>query len=108
MVNELSRTWPPRRGPHDYRPLGVQSLECGCWVDSWNLRMWEPCPAHEPEGHVAVIGKGQVAAGSFFVARCLNPACTWVAREFYVAVAQSMAQDHWAQTRGADVKHSGG
>ncbi|HEX8321571.1 hypothetical protein [Longimicrobium sp.] len=98
MTTAARRTW-QHRGGQDWRPLFITRLDCGCWIDSMAtpVRMWEPCMAHEADGHLAAISDDD----GMTVARCLVRDCKWTVREFYESVAVRAAQDHWQDTRAS-------
>jgi hypothetical protein len=78
-------------------PPGVYRLGCGCWRDGYSDRMWEPCMAHEGEGHLAVISTDQ--DGGVSVARCLVHECRWRTEQGREAWAVAAAREHWEATR---------
>lgn len=89
------RTW-TRAAPGDWRPLGVYRRSCGCWWDSYGNRMWEPCHAHEAEGHLSVI---TTTDSGISVARCLVGECGWTESWARDTWAVDAARGHWAGTR---------
>jgi hypothetical protein len=87
------RTW-DRSGQQ--RPWDVYRADCGCWHAVLGARIWEPCMAHQGEGHLCVLSAGD---GGVWVARCLVSECAWRtswAQEDWAVVA---AQEHWQATR---------
>jgi hypothetical protein len=103
-VPGMRRTW-SHPGPGAWRPLFVVRLACGCWVDTLLAdRMWEPCMAHETEGHLSVLSTGQ--ADGVTVARCLVSVCPWQESWAQEIWAVDAAVRHWEETRsGAAVQH---
>jgi hypothetical protein len=87
------RTWRHGDGWH---PLFVGQLTCGCWQDGIDLRIWEPCMAHEGEGHLSALSD---ADDGTTIARCLVLDCRWVTTRADGMDAVRAAQDHWASTR---------
>lgn len=88
----MRRTW-TRQAPGAWRPLGVHRLSCGCWWDGYGDRMWEPCMAHEGEGHLSVISESDGLA----VVRCL--VCRFTETWAQQSRAAGRAQEHWSDTR---------
>jgi hypothetical protein len=105
-VAEQLRTW---RHRHDYHevweggghprgwvPLGIRKLDCGCFVDDFSDGViWEPCMAHEGEGHMSAISDQD----GMHVARCLVVVCPWQETWMYETDAVGAAQKHWRETR---------
>lgn len=89
------RTW-TRSAPGE-RPLGVYRRPCGCWWDGVGDRMWEPCVAHEADGHLSVISPDQDGVA---VARCLVRDCAWQESWAVEEWAVQAAVRHWDATRG--------
>ena len=90
----FARTW-ARRGHNPWSPFGVVRQACGCRWDNLAGRMWEPCRAHEAEGHLSAVTERD----GLVRARCLVRDCDWgtdVASEWSAVLA---AQDHWTDTR---------
>jgi hypothetical protein len=90
------RTWEHAGSGEPWHPLFSIRLACGCWVDGIGSRIWEPCMAHEGEGHVSAVS---VYVGGGATARCLVRDCRWRHEAWTEAAAVSEAQDHWVQTR---------
>ena len=101
------RTWGQRRAHHavwegagqqpdSWLPLYIRKLDCGCLVDDLSdSEIWEPCMAHEADGHLAAISEQD----SVHVARCLVLTCGWREDWFKEADAVGAAQQHWLDTR---------
>lgn len=77
--------------------VGVWQAPCGCWTDTIGHEIWEPCPAHEGDGHLAEIGEED----GLWVARCLVAGCRWQASLAGAVDAVTAAQQHWRDTRMA-------
>jgi hypothetical protein len=95
------QTW-PHPGPGGWRPLGVFQApgDCGCWIDGYrDGELWEPCMAHEGEGHLSAISPDQ--DGGVTVARCLVRTCGWRESWAQEGWAVAAAQKHWQETRAA-------
>lgn len=103
-----TRTWSGRHGyhwtwehvhgkPRDWMPLYIRRLACGCYVDDLSDgAIWEPCMAHEGEGHLAVLSEQD----GLHVARCLVLICDWQTSLLWEVDAISAAQEHWRRTAG--------
>ena len=90
------RTWEHASGGDPWHPLFSVRLACGCWLDGIGSRVWEPCMAHESEGHVSAVS---VYDDGRSVARCLAGPCRWTVEVFTEAAAIAEAQGHWVETR---------
>lgn len=103
-MTDEQRTWDLRHAYHSTwtaamaSPLaGMGQQGCGCLVDIINNgRIWEPCMAHEGQGHLAVISEQD----GMFVARCLVLICDWKITEMWETTATEAAQQHWRDTAG--------
>lgn len=100
------RTWTHRHGYHlvweddgghpaGWVPLGIRKLACGCFVDDYSDGViWEPCMAHEGDGHLACISEQD----GMHVARCIVLICPWREDHFHEVDAVNAAQTHWRKT----------
>jgi hypothetical protein len=90
-------TWSGRHRFHEVwtRTLSVHALACGCLVDTYNGQIWEPCMAHEADGHLAVI----IETDGMHVARCLVLRCGWQETHIREIDTVRAAQAHWRGTR---------
>jgi hypothetical protein len=104
------RTWGLRRMYHrirreaaghpeeDWQPLGIRKLGCGCFVDDFSDGViWEPCMAHEGDGHLAAVSEQD----GLHVARCLVVTCPWTETWLRESDAVGAAQQHWLMTRNS-------
>lgn len=90
------RTW-THPGEQAWRPLFVVRQPCGCWTDELaEGRMWEPCMAHEADGHLSAISED---SGGMAVARCLVGVCDWQESWAQEDWAVRAAVRHWEDTR---------
>lgn len=90
------RTWAHMDGTESWRPMFIRPLGCGCLWDEIAARVWEPCMAHESEGHVSAVS---VYEDGSAVWRCLAGDCKAGEQAFTEAAAIEDAKQHWAQTR---------
>lgn len=104
-MTERERTWDARHrfaavwrasglGP-DQSGAGLARAACGCVQDLYSGgRTWEPCMAHETDGHLSVVSEQD----GVHVARCLVLRCDWRATQVTPEAAVEAAQAHWRQT----------
>jgi hypothetical protein len=100
------RTWSQARGLHEawdatggqgWLPFGLERDGCGCIRNRFNGGViWEPCMAHESDGHLCAISEEKDPA--MHVARCLVLACRFEDRRFHESDAITAAQQHWRET----------
>lgn len=89
-------TWIGVGSPPSWLQPGMEQRACGCLTDLMDGgRIWEPCMAHEGDGHLSVISEQQ---DGMFVARCLVIRCPWVVHHFSEVTATGAAQQHWIET----------
>lgn len=104
-VRRERRTWRHGEVKAALDPPGYMvRQDCGCWWDTLGARIWEPCMAHEGEGHLSVISVYETGGA---VARCLAGDCGWTVEVWteYQAVAE--AQQHWVETRRSEANKPG-
>lgn len=114
MTAGHQHTWDLRRSYHavwdvspgpGWIPFGLRRLGCGCVVDDFSNGMtWEPCMAHEGDGHLAAISDQD----GLHVARCLVLTCPWQQSWMHEGDAISAAQEHWRGTSGQTAGESAG
>jgi hypothetical protein len=95
-MSQQQRTWDHRRGIRmDLDGAGgLLALACGCRVDYMDGGTWEPCRAHEGQGHLSAISEQDGA----WIACCLVGRCGWRVTLAYEWLAQDAAVSHWNNT----------